>query len=181
MSRAHAPRNSDTYFGWLYFLQEVPNGPIKIGFTGSGTPEGRLRSCQIGNARELALLAAVRAPLLEDARWLARFASQRIRGEWFHQTPELLAAIADVERRPPEIVAPTGKSGTADILAWLKANDIELEAFAHQLGYRPSYFRARLSERSGFSKPFAARIESATGGAIRAINLLSCAKRGARA
>ncbi|TKD50242.1 GIY-YIG nuclease family protein [Sphingomonas baiyangensis] len=77
---------------YTYFVSEGPRGPIKIGSTTD--PARRLATMQIGNSQKLKMFGLVLAKASPEARWHQRFAAQRLGGEWFKRTPELLAAIA---------------------------------------------------------------------------------------
>ena len=79
---------------WIYFIREGESGQIKIGR--AGHPCRRLTNLQVGNPRTLYLLAAFRGG--KDAKDLeeglhARFSKQRISGEWFSPTSELLELV----------------------------------------------------------------------------------------
>ena len=78
----------------IYFVQNLENKTIKIGI--SVDPIARLKSLQNGNAHRLALLGAVRGDLKDERALHRRFKVSRLKGEWFRETPELLAAIAEV-------------------------------------------------------------------------------------
>lgn len=86
----------------VYFIQEKPNGYVKIGYV--RTPEGiynRLRSLQGGNARELSVRVLVPAagPAVER-RLHAAFDHTRVRGEWFDPTDDLYRLMAALHERP---------------------------------------------------------------------------------
>lgn len=77
----------------VYFIQEIPDGPIKIGWTDRPISI-RLSGIQHGNCRELGIIACIDGASKQDeAAWHERFASLRIRGEWFRPDLMLLAAI----------------------------------------------------------------------------------------
>lgn len=78
----------------VYFIQSVTGGLIKIGV--AGNPEARLGDLQIGSPVDLHLIGVIKgAEFRGEAELHARFASARVRGEWFEPTPELLAYIAE--------------------------------------------------------------------------------------
>ena len=75
----------------IYFIAEGARGAIKIGLTDD--PARRLATLQIGNSRPLRCLGLIYSPQHTEGAWHHRFAAQRISGEWFKRTPELVAAI----------------------------------------------------------------------------------------
>lgn len=85
-----------SYF--VYFLTaKAPEFPIKIGITESRLT--RFGALQGAMPYDLEILAFVRTddPLLER-RLHKRFAAQRLRGEWFDRSPELMETIAELCR-----------------------------------------------------------------------------------
>lgn len=75
----------------VYFIAEGPRGAIKIGVTDD--PAKRLAALQIGNSRPLRCLGLIDGDANVESNWHRRFAAQRISGEWFKRTPELVEAI----------------------------------------------------------------------------------------
>lgn len=83
----------------VYFIQMGDGGPIKIGL--SANVQQRLDVFQLSAPYPLTLLAVVRNGRDRLERELhARFASARLRGEWFQPVPELLSYIRDVAAQP---------------------------------------------------------------------------------
>lgn len=154
------------FVGWLYFLQEGPGGPIKIGWT-TGGPEARRRAQQIGNSNELTLIGAVRAQIYADHDWQQRFRHLRKRSEWFWPEPELLTAIAAALDAPPRTSAPGG----VDVLEWMERAGIDETGLTQLLGRARSYTRAMLTGNARISIPVATKLESVSGGAVRAAEL----------
>lgn len=81
----------------LYFIQEGEAGPIKIGV--SEFPNVRAGELQTGNPRPLHVIRTLPAghtgaATALERRWHTAFGSQRMVGEWFAPSPELLAAIS---------------------------------------------------------------------------------------
>lgn len=76
----------------VYFIQAASGGPIKIGIATS--VKTRLQGLQSGFPAPLAVLAHKPGGEAEEARLHSAFASTRVRGEWFEDTPELRAEIA---------------------------------------------------------------------------------------
>lgn len=77
----------------IYFVQAGNGGPIKIGRT-SLVVRYRVRELQIGCPYELLLLATMPGGLAKERALHARFRGDRLRGEWFRPSPELLGLIA---------------------------------------------------------------------------------------
>lgn len=85
----------------IYFIQEVPDGAVKIGYTG-GDPYARLASLQTGNSKPLRVLAFAPGGPKEERDLHERFADLRLQGEWFHPGPKLLGFIDGVRWSFPE-------------------------------------------------------------------------------
>lgn len=73
--------------GFVYFIGEMPDGPIKIGI--GIDPEARLETLQTGNPRSLVLLGGMPGGINAERILHARFMAQRLRGEWFERSPLL--------------------------------------------------------------------------------------------
>lgn len=84
----------------LYFVQEEQDAssPIKIGYTCDLYK--RLANLQSGNWRKIKCLGTVRRPRLEcqslEEETHAKFKKDRISGEWYKATPELLEFIRKI-------------------------------------------------------------------------------------
>lgn len=78
----------------IYFVQEGEGGPVKIG--NSTWPERRLQDHQCGNPRTLYLLGSFAATRSTEREIHERFAEQRLTGEWFQPTTELLEYVLGV-------------------------------------------------------------------------------------
>lgn len=76
---------------FLYFVQEMTNGPVKIGV--SAAPLTRLSSLQVSNPRQLKMLGIRPGSHADEIDLHRRLAEHRIRGEWFNPAAEVLAAI----------------------------------------------------------------------------------------
>ncbi len=81
----------------IYFLQDPSDNAIKIGFTASDTPEGRIRACQTGNPRPLALLATIPGDEAAERGLHQTFTGDRLHGEWFRPSPAVLAFIIQAQ------------------------------------------------------------------------------------
>lgn len=85
----------------IYFIQEVPDGAIKIGYTG-GDPFQRLSALQTGNSKPLKLLAFAPGSPQHERGLHERFAELRLHGEWFRADPRLLGFIDGMRWAFPE-------------------------------------------------------------------------------
>lgn len=78
----------------VYFFFSDETERVKIGI--AADPWARLASLQTGCPEELGLLGFINAPGSAqqlEREWHARFRQDRVRGEWFALTPELMDAI----------------------------------------------------------------------------------------
>jgi hypothetical protein len=89
--------------GTIYFVQELPAGPIKIGWTANSVSE-RVHNVQTGNPREVVLIGIIGGSTqLNELSWHHRFHGCRCSGEWFWPTQELREAIATEAAPAPAI------------------------------------------------------------------------------
>jgi hypothetical protein len=77
--------------GWTYLIQQIPDGPIKIGWSRTNGLR-RLAELQAANPNELRIVCIIEGRERE-AELHERFADRRIRGEWF--SPSILDEIDD--------------------------------------------------------------------------------------
>lgn len=162
--------------GYVYFVQEGTDGPIKIGWT-KVEPLKRLAALENGNSNPLKLLGALVDHPDSEKTWHNRFSACRKHREWFYPTDALVAAIRialSSHETPASRVVPFATPVTADDLrVWIKKNRKSVAAFARELGYSPSYLGEYL--RGGWVRMnprLANRIETVTGGALSAFGLL---------
>jgi hypothetical protein len=80
--------------GVVYFIREKGTGCIKIGKTTD--VRGRIKGLQTGSPQGLQLLAVVPGYTEVEERLHRRFAADRVSGEWFRPSSELLAFIDGV-------------------------------------------------------------------------------------
>ena len=85
---------------YVYFIQVVENGPIKIGKTRNIA--SRLISLQSGNHEKIVLLYSLhntkpKIRLIERSLH-DRFKRHKIRGEWFRANPEILDHIEQLRK-----------------------------------------------------------------------------------
>jgi hypothetical protein len=162
--------------GNLYFIQEGKSGPIKIGWT-AGPAEGRRKSGQVFNSRELRIIAELQDYPDSEKTWHQRFAAHHIRGEWFKPAPDLVAAIKHASEtwKPQNRMAGLQEAPTvspSEVWAWAVRKGLSEADFAELLGYTISHLRNFLRDGMSISSPLANRIETVTDGEIRAISVL---------
>jgi hypothetical protein len=73
----------------IYYIHERATGAVKIGYTG-GNPRARLSALQTGHPSELTLLYHHEGGHETERQLHAQFADNRLAGEWFRMTPELI-------------------------------------------------------------------------------------------
>lgn len=87
----------------IYFAQmEMPGAPIKIGYTTKGE---YLKRKQLHSycPYPITFLAMVPGTTADEKALHRRFRAHRVRGEWFHPVPELLAVIAGYASDSPSV------------------------------------------------------------------------------
>jgi hypothetical protein len=79
----------------IYYIACTATQRLKIGYT-RGEPEVRLKQLQTGSAADLRLMAC-HAGTLDDEKYLhQKFASERLRGEWFEVSEGVLEHLSMV-------------------------------------------------------------------------------------
>jgi hypothetical protein len=90
----------------VYFIQSGLTGPIKIGWTGwCRGPESRLRNLQGANAYRLRLLAATPADVKAERRLHRIFEADRLEGEWFRLSRDLIMVCRAIREWPDTMEA----------------------------------------------------------------------------
>lgn len=87
--------NSDA-IGFIYFIQGVNGGPIKIGY--STNIETRLRELQTGYPDVLRLLLAFRGNMKHEKALHRQLNTYRLNGEWFSPAPFVLEKIEKLRK-----------------------------------------------------------------------------------
>jgi hypothetical protein len=82
----------------VYFMQQASGGPIKIGFTTNLA--ARVASIQTATPGAIRVLATIPGGSSLEGFLHWRFERDKIRGEWFAPSPELLQLIAEVRGKP---------------------------------------------------------------------------------
>lgn len=84
--------------GFVYFITaDFPDFPVKIGFTEKRN-DLRSKSLQTGCPYPLRTLVIIPGTYGEERALHRRFASQRLQGEWFARTPDLLNLIKEKQQ-----------------------------------------------------------------------------------
>jgi len=83
---------SEDYGTVTYFIQRVPNGPVKIGRTGN--TRQRLAELQTGSAEQLVIRGVITSNRERELH--AKFASKRMAGEWFQCDDELETYMSEL-------------------------------------------------------------------------------------
>lgn len=84
------PKNSN-YKGYVYFVQGVHGGAIKIGY--SNNPEQRLRELQTSYPDILRILCLIPGDEKREKSYHKRFYKYRLNGEWFAPDKQILDVI----------------------------------------------------------------------------------------
>lgn len=170
--------------GSLYFIQEGTDGAIKIGWT-TNDPERRRDNLQIGNSHQLRLIAIV-PDVLQDVEfeWHARFRAHQKRSEWFYPASALLEAVAQqtpppgrerapvAEPLPPAYEAENFATNVVPLVDWLRAQKLRQTHFASKIGISHGHISKVLRGKAELTRSFAVQVELATGGAVKAVDLL---------
>lgn len=82
--------------GYIYFVQGVDGGPVKIGW--SENPEKRLEQLQAASPDQLRILDYIIGDRHHERALHGRLSEYRLRGEWFDDCPPVREAIAEVMR-----------------------------------------------------------------------------------
>lgn len=86
------PATSREKQGWVYLITDG-GWAVKIGH--ARNPEKRLALLQTGTPEQLRILAVIDGPPRLERELHELFAGDRIRGEWFHKTRELVGYFED--------------------------------------------------------------------------------------
>lgn len=94
-STLHQPERTPARY--VYFVQCAGGGPIKIGH--STSPDGRLSQMQTGSPYVLRVVATMRGGIEVERTLHRAFAKDRLHGEWFNPSRELMAFIDEISRK----------------------------------------------------------------------------------
>jgi hypothetical protein len=101
----------------IYFIRAGYSGPVKIGR--ADDPRSRLEYLQTGHYETLEIVRSLTGDFREE-RWLHQeFANLRIRGEWFHFSPDMLTVV------PPQALTDEvlAERGRGPLLVFDRASD----------------------------------------------------------
>lgn len=79
--------------GSIYFIQQGDNGPIKIGYTTDLL--SRMDTLQTGSPYKLNLVLCFQGFVTTERELHAKFRKDRMRGEWFAPSEELMTFIEE--------------------------------------------------------------------------------------
>jgi hypothetical protein len=79
----------------IYFIRPVGQRRIKIGYT-NGSIESRLSELQTGNPRPFEVLGLLPGDREDEKAYHEHFRRDRIQGEWFDPSPELIILVASL-------------------------------------------------------------------------------------
>lgn len=120
-------------FALVYFCQSIVGGPIKVGLTDH--PWRRLSALQIGNPYRLRFVGFLPGDRADEQALHEVFASARLRGEWFHPTPDLTGFV-NAEASPSAWERfPSGERSSADPREMLR--DVFLARVVHDQSVAP--------------------------------------------
>lgn len=80
--------------GWIYFVQSVAGGPIKVGH--AMYPRLRLTDLQVGSPVRLRILATTPGSFITESAFHERLRSEHSHGEWFWPGPCMYALLRDL-------------------------------------------------------------------------------------
>lgn len=131
----------------VYFIQEVPDGAIKVGYT-ARNPEKRLNDLKTGNSRSLSLLGSIEGDEELERRLHRLFAQHHKNLEWFHPDPFVVETISqllygkvppEVERQLYDIIPcpPEKERWLNFIISRLLTADPYTEVTLRSLGFKP--------------------------------------------
>lgn len=81
----------------VYYIQAGDDGPIKIGH--ADDPWKRLSQVQVGHSEPLRIIAVAQGGAAEEKQTHEKFSEDRIRGEWFRPSAQLIAHIGNIRYR----------------------------------------------------------------------------------
>lgn len=87
----------------VYFAEQVGGSLVKIGYT-AGCPKRRVQSLQTGSPVKIRLAGTIPAESPELEKQIhQQFAAQRVKGEWFRRSKELMAMLPK-KPRPARVI-----------------------------------------------------------------------------
>ncbi len=133
--------------GYVYFIQAIPDGPIKIGWCGASL-KLRMATLRTTSPVPLDFLGVIRCYTRQmEYDYHVRFGAARLHGEWFEPTAELLDYIAkntypvpeeegEIREMTPEQVHHARRCRLKDVMSWaVAAKRIQDQHDASQIEY----------------------------------------------
>lgn len=111
----------------VYFVQIGNADRVKIGF--SGNLKNRLQSMATVSSEVVTLLGHIEGDKKMESDLHTRFASYRIRGEWFHLSGDLLAYVLSL----PPISLPEASGGATNLAKCLAARQRKYDVSSKEL------------------------------------------------
>ncbi len=81
--------------GCIYYIMSGETGRVKIGFT-KGDPTKRMKSLQTGSPTKLGIVAIHPGTPDTESKLHRQFDADRVHGEWFEFSDDLIVHVADV-------------------------------------------------------------------------------------
>lgn len=177
--------STEERLGYVYFIREGRDGPVKIGWT-QNDPERRRDNLQIGNSRKLHLIGFISdVPESVETEWHQKYSDTHIRGEWFFPTGLLLRAIdaacpkVEVRAEAVQVPSPTQspEPNLAPLVEWMARNGVRQIGLCRITGLSTGYVSQIFAGARPLNLGVARRFEVATNGAVRAADLLGLSRR----
>lgn len=134
---------------YVYFAQQGLGGAIKIGY--STRPASRLGQLRTSSSQPIRLLCLISGSLSDERELHERFASDRLSGEWFRPSAELIE-LAEALMAARGVQLPTAPERgdldefTARARTW--ASEVE-DMIARRSGFDVQTARRELAEKLG--------------------------------
>lgn len=93
----HAQKPPKRPKGYVYFIQGLCGGAIKIGY--SASPEKRLKELQTGYPDTLTILLMIPGSESTEATFHRQFDASRLKGEWFRPDDYLIEQIKELKAK----------------------------------------------------------------------------------
>ena len=142
----------------VYFAQAGTNGPVKIGYT--LYPKERLRELQTAHYEEIKLLRVIDGNEATEHYLHERFSLNRIRGEWFNFSPEMLTET------PPKITSGRWRRSKEQQRDSVLERAIKILGGVRAAGRTLNLTAQAISQWNRCPDTWALKLEKATGGKI---------------
>lgn len=146
----------------VYIIRAGEHGPVKIGF--AEDVRLRLTKMQADNHERLTVLRVLVGGQQEESELHLRFAAQRMRGEWFEFSPELLGDLGI----PDEVQAVEATEPHPHPLGrYLQTAGTPIEEFAARIGVSMQAIYRYLDGERIPARDVMAKIVRATSGSVQ--------------